>query len=47
MNKFENRLTYILLVLSIFLLNYNNLSLLSIILGSIITIPVILLFENI
>jgi len=45
MNKLENRLTYFLLIFSIFLLNINNLSLLSIIIGTIITIPIIKLLE--
>ena len=45
--KLENRITYILLIYSLFLLNYNNFNILSIIFGSIISLFIIKLFERI
>ena len=44
-NKLENRLTYFLLIFGIFLLNFNNISFLSIIIGTVIAIPIIKLLE--
>ncbi|MBQ8891896.1 MAG: hypothetical protein IJ068_03420 [Bacilli bacterium] len=45
--KLENRITYFLLIFSLFLLNYHSINIFSIIFASIITIPTIKLFEKI
>ena len=45
--KLENRIAYFIILHAIFLLNYNNLSFLSIIIGSLISLFTILLFEKI
>ena len=45
--KLENRITYFLLIFSLFLLNYHSLSIYAILAGSIISIPIIKLFERI
>lgn len=46
-NKLENRLTYFILTYALFLLNINNISILSILIGSIISLLFILLIKNI
>ena len=44
--KLENKLTYFLLSYSLFLLNFNNISIISILIGSIISLPIILLLNK-
>lgn len=46
-DKLENRITYFIITLALFLLNFKNLSLLSLIFGIILAIFLILLFEKV
>ena len=46
-NKLENKLTYFILIYALFLLNFNYISLISILIGFIISIPLILLIKKI
>lgn len=46
-NKIENRIAYFILTFALFLLNFKNITILSLLFGSIISLPIILLFEKI